>query len=139
MRMLFLVVALVIGVLILITLVQAARADTILDRLLNIALAAANSLVLLVLIGFVFERPAFFGDVGLAYALLAFLFPLAFAKYLESEGGSLSDWRNNRPRRAAAGPDPDGAGMPDAGTPDADRPGADGPDTADASNEEAPS
>ena len=134
MRMLFLVVALVIGVLILITLVQAARADTILDRLLNIALAAANSLVLLVLIGFVFERPAFFGDVGLAYALLAFLFPLAFAKYLESEGGSLSDWRNNRPRRAGAGPDPD-----DADGSDADRPGADGPDAADASSGEAPS
>jgi multicomponent Na+:H+ antiporter subunit F len=127
--MLFLVVALVIGGLILITLVQAARADTILDRLLNIALAAANSLVLLVLIGFVFERPAFFGDVGLAYALLAFLFPLAFAKYLESEGGTLADWRNNRPRRADEGPDPD-----DVGTPDAD-----GPDAAEASSGEAPS
>lgn len=114
MRMLFLVVALVIGVLILITLVQAARADTILDRLLNIALAAANSLVLLVLIGFVFERPAFFGDVGLAYALLAFLFPLAFAKYLESEGGSLADWRNNRPRGAPTGPDGVDTGTPDA-------------------------
>jgi len=129
MRMLFLVVALVIGGLILITLVQAARADTILDRLLNIALAAANSLVLLVLIGFVFERPAFFGDVGLAYALLAFLFPLAFAKYLESEGGTLADWRNNRPRRADGGPDPDDAGAPDV----------DGPDAAETSSGEAPS
>lgn len=95
MRMLLLVVTLIIGVLIMLSLVQAARADTILDRLLNIALAAANSLVLLVLIGFVFERPSFFGDVGLAYALLAFLFPLAFAKYLEAEGGGLPDWRHN--------------------------------------------
>jgi multisubunit Na+/H+ antiporter MnhF subunit len=76
---------LAIGVLILITLVQIARADTVLDRLLNTALAAANSLVLLVLIGFVFGAPSFFGDIGLAYALLAFLFPLAFAKYLENE------------------------------------------------------
>ena len=76
---------LAIGVLILITLVQIARADTVLDRLLNTALAAANALVLLVLIGFVFGDPSFFGDIGLAYALLAFLFPLAFAKYLENE------------------------------------------------------
>jgi hypothetical protein len=28
---------------------------------------------------------SFFGDIGLAYALLAFLFPIAFARYLEAE------------------------------------------------------
>lgn len=109
MRTLLLVVALVIGLLILISLIQAARADTILDRLLNIALAAANALVLLVLIGFVFERPSFFGDVGLAYALLAFLFPLAFAKYLESEGGGLPDWRRLMMRRLEGKPNGDAA------------------------------
>lgn len=85
MRVLFITAALVIGGLILVTIVQIARAETVLDRLLNAALAAANAMVLLILIGFVFERPAYFGDVGLAYALLAFLFPLAFAKYLEAE------------------------------------------------------
>ena len=88
MRVLFLAAALAIGLLILFTLVQIARADTVLDRLLNTALAAANALVLLILIGFVFERPNYFGDIGLAYALLAFLFPLAFAKYLEAEHDS---------------------------------------------------
>lgn len=107
MRMLLLVVTVIIGGLIMVSLVQTARAETILDRLLNIALAVANALVLLVLIGFVFERPAFFGDVGLAFALLAFLFPLAFAKYLQAEGGGLPDWRHNMLERlgrtAAAG------------------------------------
>jgi multisubunit Na+/H+ antiporter MnhF subunit len=100
---------LAIGVLILITLVQIARADTVLDRLLNTALAAANALVLLVLIGFVFGDPAFFGDIGLAYALLAFLFPLAFAKYLENE------------RRSPA---PDSADTATPSTPSGDTPGA---------------
>lgn len=85
MRIVFLASALAIGLMILGTLIQIARAETVLERLLNSALAAANALVLLVLIGFVFERPAYFGDIGLAYALLAFLFPLAFAKYLEAE------------------------------------------------------
>lgn len=85
MRVVFVASALVIGLLILGTLIQIARADTVLERLLNSALAAANALVLLVLIGFVFDRPNYFGDIGLAYALLAFLFPLAFAKYLEAE------------------------------------------------------
>jgi multicomponent Na+:H+ antiporter subunit F len=102
MRVLFLVAAMVIGVLILVSLVQAARAESMLDRLLAIALTAANSLVLLVLIGFVFERPAFFGDVGLAYALLAFLFPVAFAKFLETEANRRSDTQGNRP----PGPEP---------------------------------
>ena len=85
MRVVLVASALVIGLLILGTLIQIARADTVLERLLNSALAAANALVLLVLIGFVFDRPNYFGDIGLAYALLAFLFPLAFAKYLEAE------------------------------------------------------
>lgn len=102
MRVLFLASAMVIGVLILVSLVQAARAESMLDRLLAIALTAANSLVLLVLIGFVFERPAFFGDVGLAYALLAFLFPVAFAKFLETE----ADRRSNNQGNPAPGPEP---------------------------------
>jgi len=131
MRLLFLAVALVIGVLILITLIQAARADTILDRLLNIALAAANSLVLLVLIGFVFERPSFFGDVGLAYALLAFLFPLAFAKYLESEGGGLPDWRRTMLRRLG--------GSDNGSDGDGDAPNGDNGDSGDPHPGEAPS
>lgn len=97
MRVVFVASAIAIGVLILGTLIQIARADTVLERLLNSALAAANALVLLVLIGFVFERPNYFGDIGLAYALLAFLFPLAFAKYLEAEP---------RRRRAADREDP---------------------------------
>jgi len=102
MRVLFLTAAMVIGVLILASLIQAARAESMLDRLLAIALTAANSLVLLVLIGFVFERPAFFGDVGLAYALLAFLFPVAFAKFLETE----ADRRNTTTEDAPPGPQP---------------------------------
>lgn len=104
---------LAIGVLILITLVQIARADTVLDRLLNTALAAANALVLLVLIGFVFGDPSFFGDIGLAYALLAFLFPLAFAKYLENERRSSA----TQPSTAES-PEPGGveSGSPESGS-----------------------
>ncbi len=75
-----------IALLILSSLIQIATGKTVLDRLLATALAAANALVLLMLLGFVFDRVSFFGDIGLAYALLAFLFPIAFARYLEAEG-----------------------------------------------------
>ncbi len=115
---------LAIGVLILITLVQIARADTVLDRLLNTALAAANALVLLVLIGFVFGDPSFFGDIGLAYALLAFLFPLAFAKYLENERRSSAThttqhrrrhWNRARESGSAESGSPESGSAPDEG------------------------
>jgi multisubunit Na+/H+ antiporter MnhF subunit len=101
MRILFLVAALTIGGFILVTLVQIARATTVLDRLLTTSLAAANSLVLLILIGMVFERPGYFGDIGLAYALLAFLFPLAFAKFLESEAETSASSASDAEARGA--------------------------------------
>lgn len=101
MRVVFVVAALAIGMIILGTLIQIARASSVLDRLLNSALAAANALVLLMLIGFVFDRPAYFGDIGLAYALLAFLFPLAFAKYLLAERPSVGG-----PEHASGAGDP---------------------------------
>ena len=83
---LLIAVTLVIGVFIVVALVGVVRGPTLLDRLLATVLAAANSVVLLVLIGFVFDRPEHFVDIGLAYALLAFMFPLAFAKYLDGRG-----------------------------------------------------
>lgn len=85
MRFLFIASALAIGGLIIVALVQVMRGPTVLERLLATSLAAANSVILLILVGFVFERPDMFADIGLAYALLAFLFPLAFARYLDAE------------------------------------------------------
>lgn len=85
MRVVFIASALSVGLFIIVALVQVVRGPTVLERLLATSLAAANSMLLLVLIGFVFERPEMFVDIGLAYALLAFLFPLAFARYLAAE------------------------------------------------------
>jgi hypothetical protein len=41
--------------------------------------------VLLAVLGFVFGRAEMFVDIALAYALLAFLFPIALAKHLDRE------------------------------------------------------
>lgn len=76
-------VLVVVGALIAVALDRVGRGPTIYDRLVGVALAAANSVALLLLIGFVFDRPEMFVDIALAYALLAFLFPVALAKYLE--------------------------------------------------------
>ncbi len=87
MTTLLVAVAAVIAVLVLVALSRAAIGPTTPDRLLGVALAAANSVVLLLVLGLVYDRVDMFVDLALAYALLAFLFPVAFAKHLEEEGG----------------------------------------------------
>ncbi len=81
----FVPVALAIGLLVAVALHRVARGPTVPDRLVGAALATANSVVLLVVLGFLFERVEMFVDIALAYALLAFLFPIALAKHLDRE------------------------------------------------------
>jgi multicomponent Na+:H+ antiporter subunit F len=81
---LLLILAFVVGLLTISAVFGVARGPTVIDRLLSSSFGAVSSVVLLMLIGFIFGRPELFVDIGLAYALLAFLFPLAFARYLES-------------------------------------------------------
>jgi multicomponent Na+:H+ antiporter subunit F len=56
---------------------------TVFDRLVAVALVTVNGVVVLVLLGFLFERLAFFLDIALAYALLAFVLPIAVSRYFE--------------------------------------------------------
>jgi multicomponent Na+:H+ antiporter subunit E len=78
------VLAFVVGLLTVTAVIGVARGPSVLDRLLAASFGAVNSVVLLMLIGFLFDDLELFVDIGLSYALLAFLFPLAFARYLES-------------------------------------------------------
>jgi multicomponent Na+:H+ antiporter subunit F len=84
MNTLLLVLAFIVGLLTITAVVGVSRGPTVLDRLLSASFGAVTSVVLLLLIGFVYGRPELFVDIGLSYALLAFLFPLAFARYLGS-------------------------------------------------------
>lgn len=84
MNTLLLVLAFIVGLLTITAVVGVSRGPTVLDRLLSASFGAVTSVVLLILIGFVYGRPELFVDIGLSYALLAFLFPLAFARYLGS-------------------------------------------------------
>lgn len=59
-------------------------APTTFDRLLAAGAIGTNAVVLLVLIGFVFERPDTFVDLALSYALLNFIGTVAVTKYLET-------------------------------------------------------
>ena len=55
---------------------------TIYDRLLSAGVVGTNIVGLLVVLGFVFQRPDMFVDLALTYALLNFIGAVAAAKYL---------------------------------------------------------
>ena len=73
-------------------LVRLAIGRSLYDRLLAAGMVGTNTIVLLAVMGFIFERPDAFVDLALAYALLNFIGTVAVAKYLErySEEGSAS-------------------------------------------------
>lgn len=74
---------LVVSVLIAAGLYRVWAGPTVFDRLVAIALLSVNGVVVIVVLGFVVGRPALFLDIALAYALLAFLLPIALGRYFE--------------------------------------------------------
>ena len=78
----FLVVGLLIVFTILLALYRAAFGPGVFNRVAAVNVIGTKTIVLLVLIGYYFERPLFF-DISLLYALLNFIGTLIFAKYLE--------------------------------------------------------
>jgi multicomponent Na+:H+ antiporter subunit F len=101
----FLVTALlVVALLIAVGLYRVWSGPTVFDRLVAVALVSVNGVVVLVLLGFAFERPELFLDIALGFALLAFLLPIALGRYFEgrddgsSEDGEPSDAFRPRPQ-----------------------------------------
>lgn len=74
-------VLLVVAVLIAAGLYRVASGPTVFDRLVGVAAVSVNGLAIIVLLGFLLERAALFLDIALAYALLAFLLPVALGRY----------------------------------------------------------
>jgi multicomponent Na+:H+ antiporter subunit F len=72
-----------VALLIVLGLYRIAAGPSVFDRLIATALVTANGVVLLVLSGFLFERVELFVDIAIAYALLAFLLPLALGRYFD--------------------------------------------------------
>jgi multicomponent Na+:H+ antiporter subunit F len=72
-----------VAVLIVIGLHRVWAGPTVFDRLVAIALLTVNGVIVIVLLGFLLERPLFYLDIALAYALLAFVLPIAVGRYFE--------------------------------------------------------
>ncbi|HUU38361.1 MAG TPA: monovalent cation/H+ antiporter complex subunit F [Candidatus Desulfaltia sp.] len=72
----------ILTVVILIPLYRVLRGPTLFDRMLGAAAIGTKTMVLIVVIGFIFNRLDMFIDITLAYAVLNFIGTIAVARYL---------------------------------------------------------
>ncbi|CCK80550.1 MULTISPECIES: monovalent cation/H+ antiporter complex subunit F [Desulfobacula] len=83
----FLSVALGLCFLMLFSLYRVLFGPTVLDRLVGVNAIGSKTVVLLLLIGFLYERVDMFVDIALAYAFLNFVAVLAASRYFHKRKG----------------------------------------------------
>ena len=76
----------VLAVLIVLYLYRVVRGPTIFDRMLGLNGISTKAIILVVVIGTVYDRVEVFVDISTGYALLNLVGALAIAKYLEQRG-----------------------------------------------------
>ena len=72
-----------------IALYRVAVGKTIFDRIIAAGLVGTNGFIILILIGFLFERVDMFIDIAIAYALLNFVIVIVLGKYFDRGGERL--------------------------------------------------
>ena len=87
MNQVFLVTALLLGLLMALSLYRGVVGPTVLDRLVGVNAIGSKTTALLVLVGLLFGRVEMFVDIALAYAMLNFIAVLAAARYCQKRGG----------------------------------------------------
>lgn len=83
----FLYVSLGLCLLMLFSLYRVLFGPTVLDRLVGVNAIGSKTVVLLLLIGFLYERVDMFVDIALAYAFLNFVAVLAASRYFHKRKG----------------------------------------------------
>lgn len=84
----FLFVMITLTALVLVYLYRVVRGPTVFDRVLGLNGISTKAIVLLVVIGSVYERADMFVDISTGYALLNLVGALAIAKFLEQRGSN---------------------------------------------------
>ena len=78
----FIYLGVVLTVIIFIPLYRILRGPTLFDRMLGAGAIGTKTMVLIIVIGLIFNRLDMFIDITLAYAVLNFIGTIAVAKYL---------------------------------------------------------
>lgn len=74
--------AIAIVMAVVLVLYRAVKGPRVYDRVLAVNVIGTKAVVLIALIGFIYERPHFL-DIALVYALINFIATIAFLKYRE--------------------------------------------------------
>jgi multicomponent Na+:H+ antiporter subunit F len=82
----FVYLSVALTIIIFIPLYRVLLGPTLFDRILGAGAIATKTMVLILVIGLVFDRLDMFIDITMAYAILNFIGTLAIAKYLGSRG-----------------------------------------------------
>jgi multicomponent Na+:H+ antiporter subunit F len=85
-RLFFLVFGMGMCGLVLLCLYRVTRGPTVLNRAAGISAIGTKTLIILLLMGVIYERVDMFIDISMVYALLNFIGCLVLAKYLERAG-----------------------------------------------------
>lgn len=80
----FVGVAVFIALLVLVNGYRVIVGPTFYDRMVGVGLCGTNTLLLLLLIGYFYERIDMFVDLAITYAMLNFIGVITIGKYLES-------------------------------------------------------
>lgn len=75
-----------LAVLIVVYLFRVVRGPTVYDRIMGLNGISTKAIIVVVVIGTVYERVEMFVDISTGYALLNLVGALAMAKYLEQRG-----------------------------------------------------
>ena len=82
----YLGVSILLCMLVLLCLYRVLYGPTIIDRIVGVGAIGTKTLVILVLMGFIYGRIDMFLDISIAYALLNFIGTIAAAKFFEGRG-----------------------------------------------------
>jgi len=82
----FIAIGVILGLLSLICLYRGILGPTDIDRIIGVGVVGTKTLIILLLIGFLYKRMDMFVDIALVYAILNFIAVLIFAKYFIKKG-----------------------------------------------------
>ena len=82
----FTAITVILTVIIFLPIYRVLRGPTLFDRILGAGAISTKTMVLILLVGMVFNHLDMFIDITMAYAILNFIGNIAIAKYLESRG-----------------------------------------------------
>jgi len=83
MSSIFLYSGMFLSLLMIVSLYRAIFGPTVLDRMIGANAIGSQTVVLLILIGFIYQRVDMFVDIALAYAMLNFIAVLAASRYFQ--------------------------------------------------------